>query len=414
MARFVPRSLRRQIPGPADPVEPEDVASAGEVTDSAADADQREPSQRDSSHRESSRSDSPASASRSTSGAGGGQPRSGQRGSRDDALTTLRRKVESGFSSEAEGSSEAEHPDRDRKARDASQAGGAATADSDAGTDHEAADDATDTGAADDSARTDSSEAETGEDDAAADPTETETDDEDTPKAAGEQAKSARPRRRVARASRDGVATGPGRRKRSAELAATGSRTIRAGRKVVAAPRAGSNRREKMALATLSRLRRLALNLTVWVVIAGLLAATAGYLWYRGHQIEEASRDAVAAASAAAEAIFSYDYRNFEDSVANGKDFVTGDFAKEYAKTTADIKETVIKEKAVVRAKVSAASVTYASPDRVEVLLFVNQYRRNVNITGQKVDQNRVLLTMEYVDDAKGGSAWLVAEAVAI
>jgi Mce-associated membrane protein len=39
----------------------------------------------------------------------------------------------------------------------------------------------------------------------------------------------------------------------------------------------------------------------------------------------------------------------------------------------------------------------------------VNQYRRNANITGEKVDQNRVVLTMVPV-----GGAWKVSHAVAV
>jgi Mce-associated membrane protein len=181
------------------------------------------------------------------------------------------------------------------------------------------------------------------------------------------------------------------------------------GRKVVAAPRTGSNRRARAQQAAISRLKRIALNLAVWTVVAALLAGAAWYFKHNGDEIDAASRDATSAATSAAQAIFSYDYRAFDESVSNGRDFVTGKFSSEYAKTTSGIKATVKKEKAIVRARVSMASVTEASSTRVEVLLFVNQYRRNVNITGEKVDQNRVLLTMVKV---KG--AWLVSDAAAI
>jgi Mce-associated membrane protein len=181
------------------------------------------------------------------------------------------------------------------------------------------------------------------------------------------------------------------------------------GRKVVAAPRAGSNRRARAAQAAISRLKRIAVNLAVWTVVAAILAGVAWYLKDQGDQIDAASRDATAKAYSAAEAIFSYDYRGFDESVSNGKHFVTGKFKKEYAKTTSGIKATVKKEKAIVRAKVSDASVSDATATRVEVLLFVNQYRRNVNITGEKVDQNRVILTMVKVN-----GDWLVSDAAAI
>jgi Mce-associated membrane protein len=143
-----------------------------------------------------------------------------------------------------------------------------------------------------------------------------------------------------------------------------------------------------------------------------LFAALAGVAWYgdyRGSQRDAAARDATRAASAAAQAIFSYDYRTFDASINKGKAFVTGQFAKEYAQTTSTLKDAAQKEQAIVHAQVSAAGVTTATPDRVELLLYVNQYRKNVNIVGEKVDQNRVTLTMVRV-----GHDWRVSAAAAL
>ena len=152
----------------------------------------------------------------------------------------------------------------------------------------------------------------------------------------------------------------------------------------------------------------------VWGLVAALVvtAGLAGAAWYvadRSTRAETARTDALAAATAATQAIFSYDYRGFDASVANGQQFVTGDFAKEYASTTAGLKASAEKEKAIVRAEVSAAGVVESATDRVEVLLYVNQYRRNANITGEKVDQNRVVLTLVPAD-----GAWKVSHALAI
>jgi len=138
----------------------------------------------------------------------------------------------------------------------------------------------------------------------------------------------------------------------------------------------------------------LTIGLGLAAVFALGLAAGAWVSADRTQRRERAGAEALAAASAATSAIFSYDYRGFDASVANGKQFITGAFADEYAQTTATLKPAAEKEKAVVRAEVSAAAVVDAAADQVEVLLYVNQYRRNVNITGEKVDQNRVVLTM--------------------
>jgi Mce-associated membrane protein len=143
-----------------------------------------------------------------------------------------------------------------------------------------------------------------------------------------------------------------------------------------------------------------------------LFAGLAGAAWYDRHRTQQrdsAVRDSIAAADTAARAIFSYDYRTFDASVANGRTFVTGPFGKEYTQTTSALKTAAQKEQAVVRAQVSAVGVVTATPDRVELLLYVNQYRRNINIAGEKVDQNRVTLTMVRV-----GRDWRVSGAAAV
>lgn len=158
------------------------------------------------------------------------------------------------------------------------------------------------------------------------------------------------------------------------------------------------------------RLPRRGTALLLLAIVLGAGVAAAG--WYEhdaAHRRDVAVRQSLAAADAAAQAIFSYDYRSFDASVANGKTFVTGQFADEYAQTTAALKPNAVSEQAIVRASVSASGVVSAAPDKVELLLYVDQYRRNTNVTGEKVDQNRVVLTMIPV-----GGAWKVSHAVAV
>ncbi|WP_433615056.1 hypothetical protein ACQP2P_10430 [Dactylosporangium sp. CA-139114] len=151
-----------------------------------------------------------------------------------------------------------------------------------------------------------------------------------------------------------------------------------------------------------------------WALLAAIAVAlgVAGAGWYNAdehHRRDVAVRQSTAAANAAAQAIFSYDYRSFDASVANGKGFTTGDFADEYAQTTAALKSNAVAEQAIVRASVSATGVVTATASRVELLLYVDQYRRNANITGEKVDQNRVVLTMIPI-----AGAWKVSHAIAV
>ena len=156
--------------------------------------------------------------------------------------------------------------------------------------------------------------------------------------------------------------------------------------------------------------RKLLIKLLITAIVVALAAAGAGWWADRSAGRRDAAvRAALAASTAAAQAIFSYDYRSFDTSVANGRSFVTGGFADEYGQTTTALKNTAVAEKAVVRAAVSAAGVVSATRDRVELLLFLNQYRRNANIDGEKVDQNRVVITMVPVQ-----GDWKVSAAAAI
>jgi Mce-associated membrane protein len=106
--------------------------------------------------------------------------------------------------------------------------------------------------------------------------------------------------------------------------------------------------------------------------------------------------------------LLSYNYQKFDASVAEGRRYATGSFAKQYATSMRDLKANAVKEKAVVQAKVSAAGVVSATGDRVVLLLYVDQYRQNTNIDGQKVDQNRVLMTM-----VPAAGDWKVSKVVA-
>ncbi|WP_433280449.1 hypothetical protein [Micromonospora sp. CA-244673] len=168
-----------------------------------------------------------------------------------------------------------------------------------------------------------------------------------------------------------------------------------------------------MRLPTVLRRPRLRLRPVPLLVVALLLAAAVAVAGWtadrRAGQRDQAVRQALATAPAAAKALFSYDYRTFDDSVANGRTFATGAFADEYAQTTTALKATAMKQQAVVLAEVSATGVVDAGPDRVELLLYLNQYRRNVTTAGEKVDQNRVVLTLVPVH-----GEWKVVQATAI
>lgn len=194
---------------------------------------------------------------------------------------------------------------------------------------------------------------------------------------------------------------------------ARGGRDARRGDRRPTGRRKAQARRTALRLAKLHRWVRV---LAVAVVVVGLgalaLAGLSGMVklpLVSGQLSDSARNDALASANAAAPAVLSYDYRSFDASIAKAKPFLTGSFAKQYASTTEGLRANAVKEHAVVSAQVSASGVVTASPTAVDVLLYVNQYRQNSNITGQKVDENRVVMTMVPV-----GDQWKVSKVTAI
>ncbi len=162
---------------------------------------------------------------------------------------------------------------------------------------------------------------------------------------------------------------------------------------------------------------RAATRLDPLLVVAGLVVAvllvTAGLLTVRARsadRAEQARTEATAAAEATAVDVLSYDYRHLDRDFARAKAGLTGSFVDDYAKTTRTVvRPTATEVRAVVKADVAASSVVRADPNRVVVLLFVNQTTTSTRLDAPKVDLNRVRLTMDRVD-----GRWLVSKVVAL
>ncbi|MGW1891491.1 hypothetical protein ACWCP6_14720 [Streptomyces sp. NPDC002004] len=143
--------------------------------------------------------------------------------------------------------------------------------------------------------------------------------------------------------------------------------------------------------------------LTVVLVAALVAAAVLGWQYRDGQRADRARAAALAAAVEAAPVVLSYDYRHLDRDFAAARTHLTGAFRDQYRKTTDRVVgPTAAKYRGVVRARVvkpagggaPAASVVSASPDRVVVLLFVDQVTESTRVSGSRVDQNRVRMTL--------------------
>lgn len=165
----------------------------------------------------------------------------------------------------------------------------------------------------------------------------------------------------------------------------------------------GSGRRRGVVCAVLALL-----------VVLGLVAVVVLALEHRdGRAAERARAAAVEAARRAAPVVLSYDHRHLERDFAAARAHLTGSFRDEYRRTTTSVVgPTARKYRGVVRATVvappgggdPAVSVVSASPDRAVVLLFVNQVTTSTQVSGPRVDLNRVRMTL-----ARTSGGWKVS-----
>lgn len=132
------------------------------------------------------------------------------------------------------------------------------------------------------------------------------------------------------------------------------------------------------------------------LLIAGLVAvAVLGWRYQEGRGADHARAEAVAAARKAAPVVLSYDYRRLDRDFALARTHLTGKFRDEYRKTTSTVVgPTARKYHGVVKATVVTPSVVSAAPDRVVVLMFLNQVTRSTQVSGSRVDLNRVRMTL--------------------
>jgi Mce-associated membrane protein len=145
----------------------------------------------------------------------------------------------------------------------------------------------------------------------------------------------------------------------------------------------------------------------VAVVVAALAVGGVLLVGQRDHGAAQRSgQQALAAARSAAVTVLSYDYRHLDADFAAASALTAQPFTAEYQRTTTKaVRPVATTNAAVVKARVSAAGVVRATPDRVVVLAFVDQTTSSNRLQRPQVDQNRVELSM-----VRGsGGRWLVA-----
>lgn len=139
--------------------------------------------------------------------------------------------------------------------------------------------------------------------------------------------------------------------------------------------------------------------------VAAVLLATAligtgyeGWLVYQHHQEEVAAAQALDAAKKYILTLTSVDTNAIDKNFTDVLDGSTGEFKDMYTKSSAQLRQALIDNKAAAHGTVIEAAVKSATTDKVEVVLFVDQSVSNAAAPQPELDRSRVKMTMEKVD----------------
>jgi Mce-associated membrane protein len=157
--------------------------------------------------------------------------------------------------------------------------------------------------------------------------------------------------------------------------------------------------------------------LGILVALCLVLAAVAGYAWWRSENPEDGkapsgaitssqARDAgMQAAAQLTQKVLSYDWKTLDADIKASEAVLAPSFRSEYAKAMSDVKADTVKNQVKLTASAVATSIVSASETKVVALVFVNQVTTAKGTGNQRLDQNRVLVTL-----TRDGGEWRVSK----
>lgn len=145
-------------------------------------------------------------------------------------------------------------------------------------------------------------------------------------------------------------------------------------------------------------------SLALAVVVLLVLTTVFGLKVRSDNKQDDARAAAVAAATAYAVDLTTYDHARLEADFAKVLDNSTGTFKSEYTAASASLRELIAKFKATATGKVLDTAVLSSNTDRATILLFVDQTVSNNNSKTPRVDRSRMKMVLE-----KQGGRWLIS-----
>lgn len=110
-------------------------------------------------------------------------------------------------------------------------------------------------------------------------------------------------------------------------------------------------------------------------------------------------------AAALTQKVLSYNWQTLDADIKGAEAVSAPGFRAEYAKTMSGVRAQTVQNQVKLTASAVASSIVSATPDKVVALVFVNQVTTAKGTTNQRLDQNRVLVTL-----TRDGGEWRVSK----
>lgn len=150
---------------------------------------------------------------------------------------------------------------------------------------------------------------------------------------------------------------------------------------------------------TSRRSRRIGVCTLAVIAIAALaFGGWAGWQYKAERDTDNAASAALGVSRDYAVTLTSVSADSIDQDFAAVLDGATGDFKAMYSKSSAQLRQLLVDNKAQAQGKVIASGIESATPTKVVVLLFVDQSVRNADTPEPRIDRSRVEMTMELVD----------------
>lgn len=143
-----------------------------------------------------------------------------------------------------------------------------------------------------------------------------------------------------------------------------------------------------------------ALKVIAVLVAVAIPAGTAivGWQWKQQRDNAIAAREGLSAAERFIGVLTNIDAGKLDENFAAAAEGSTGEFKDQYAQSSEQLRRLLAENKAAAHGMVVESAVKAASPDTVEVLLFVDQSVSNAATPEPRLDRSRIRMTMKKVD----------------